>query len=125
MIIESRLSGIGETLEEAALDLGAKPLRVMMDITLPLLAPGMLAGWLLAFTLSLDDLVIASFVSGPGSSTLPMLIYSRVKLGLKPDINALATMIILAVAMGVLIAGWILIRQQKQRERDAQLAGAE
>ena len=85
----------------------------------------MLAGWLLAFTLSLDDLVIASFVSGPGSSTLPMLIYSRVKLGLKPDINALATMIILAVAMGVLIAGWILIRQQKQRERDAQLAGAE
>ncbi|MBT4358016.1 MAG: putrescine ABC transporter permease PotI, partial [Proteobacteria bacterium] len=67
---------------------------------------------------------IASFVSGPGSSTLPMLIYSRVKLGLKPDINALATMIILAVAMGVLIAGWILIRQQKQRERDAQLAGA-
>jgi len=91
---------------------------------LPLLAPGMLAGWLLAFTLSLDDLVIASFVSGPGSSTLPMLIYSRVKLGLKPDINALATMIILAVAMGVLIAGWILIRQQKQRERDAQLAGA-
>jgi putrescine transport system permease protein len=97
----------------------------MMDITLPLLAPGMLAGWLLAFTLSLDDLVIASFVSGPGSSTLPMLIYSRVKLGLKPDINALATMIILAVAMGVLIAGWILIRQQKQRERDAQLAGAE
>jgi len=125
VIIESRLSGIGETLEEAALDLGAKPLRVMMDITLPLLAPGMLAGWLLAFTLSLDDLVIASFVSGPGSSTLPMLIYSRVKLGLKPDINALATMIILAVAMGVLVAGWILIRQQKQRERDAQLAGAE
>ena len=125
VIIESRLSGIGETLEEAASDLGAKPLRVMMDITLPLLAPGMLAGWLLAFTLSLDDLVIASFVSGPGSSTLPMLIYSRVKLGLKPDINALATMIILAVAIGVLIAGWILIRQQKQRERDAQLAGAE
>ena len=125
VIIESRLSGIGETLEEAALDLGAKPLRVMIDITLPLLAPGMLAGWLLAFTLSLDDLVIASFVSGPGSSTLPMLIYSRVKLGLKPDINALATMIILAVAIGVLIAGWILIRQQKQRQRDAQLAGAE
>ncbi|MBL6917623.1 MAG: ABC transporter permease subunit [Gammaproteobacteria bacterium] len=125
VIIESRLSGIGETLEEAALDLGAKPLRVMMDITLPLLAPGMLAGWLLAFTLSLDDLVIASFVSGPGSSTLPMLIYSRVKLGLKPDINALATMIILAVAIGVLIAGWILIRQQKQRQRDAQLAGTE
>ncbi|RZO20404.1 MAG: ABC transporter permease subunit [Candidatus Thioglobus sp.] len=125
VIIESRLSGIGETLEEAALDLGAKPLRVMIDITLPLLAPGMLAGWLLAFTLSLDDLVIASFVSGPGSSTLPMLIYSRVKLGLKPDINALATMIILAVAIGVLIAGWILIRQQKQRQRDAQLAGTE
>ncbi len=125
VIIQSRLAGIGQTLEEAALDLGAKPFRVLTDITLPMLAPGMVAGWLLAFTLSLDDLVIASFVSGPGSNTLPMLIYSRVRLGLRPDINALATIIILVVATGVCIAGWLLLRQQKQRERDMQLAAVE
>ena len=118
VIIQSRLSGMGETLEEAALDLGAKPFTVLRDITLPRLAPGMLAGWLLAFTLSLDDLVIASFVTGPGSNTLPILIYSRIRLGLRPDINALATIIILTVAIGVAIAGIIMLRQQKQRERE-------
>ncbi|MEM7293262.1 MAG: ABC transporter permease subunit [Pseudomonadota bacterium] len=122
VIIQSRLTGMGTTLEEAAQDLGAKPLRVLVDITLPLLAPGMLAGWLLAFTLSLDDLIIASFVSGPGSNTLPMLIYGRVRLGLRPDINALATIMIVIVSIGVIIAGWILIRQQKQRERDMQIS---
>jgi putrescine transport system permease protein len=114
-----------QSLEEAALDLGARPFRVLLDITLPLLAPGMVAGWLLAFTLSLDDLVIASFVSGPGSNTLPMLIYSRVRLGLRPDINALATIIIVTVAIGVLIAGWLLLRQEKQRARDMQMAASE
>ena len=113
VIIQSRLTGMGQDLEEAALDLGAKPLRVLMDITLPRLAPGMLAGWLLAFTLSLDDLVIASFVTGPGSSTLPILIYSRIRLGLRPDINALATIIILTVAIGVAVAAWLMLRQQK------------
>ncbi len=82
----------------------------------------MLAGWLLAFTLSLDDLVIASFVAGPGSTTLPMLIYSRIRLGLKPDINALATILIVTVAIGVLLAGWILLRQQRQREKDQRMA---
>ncbi|MEM7208292.1 MAG: ABC transporter permease subunit [Pseudomonadota bacterium] len=121
VIIQSRLSGMGTTLEEAAQDLGAKPLRVLTDVTLPLLAPGMLAGWLLAFTLSLDDLIIASFVSGPGSNTLPMLIYGRVRLGLRPDINALATIMIVVVAIGVVIAGWLLIRQQRQQERDQQM----
>lgn len=122
VIIQSRLAGMGVTLEEAALDLGARPFRVLTDITLPLLAPGMLAGWLLAFTLSLDDLIIASFVSGPGSNTLPILIYSRVRLGLRPDINALATIIIVIVAIGVLLAGWLLIRQQRLRERDMQMS---
>ena len=112
-------------MEEAALDLGAKPYRVLIDITVPLLAPALAAGWLLAFTLSLDDLVIASFVSGPGANTLPMLIYSRVKLGLKPDVNALATIIILIVAIGVCIAGWILSRQEKQRMVDMQMAESE
>ena len=109
----AKSTGTGQDLEEAALDLGAKPFRVLWDITLPQLAPGMAAGWLLAFTLSLDDLVIASFVSGPGSTTLPMLIYSRIRLGLRPDINALATIIIVVVTIGVLIAGWLMIRQQR------------
>jgi len=121
VIIQSRLAGMAQDLEEAAQDLGAKPLRVLTDITLPLLAPGMLAGWLLSFTLSLDDLIIASFVTGPGSVTLPILIYSRVKLGLRPDINALATIIILIVAIGVLVAGYIMLRQQKQRALDLQM----
>ena len=125
VIIQSRLSGMGQDYEEAAQDLGAKPFRVLTDITLPLLAPGMMAGWLLAFTLSLDDLVIASFVTGPGANTLPMLIYSRVRLGLRPDINALATIIIVTVAIGVVIAGWIMFRQQKQKERDMQLAAGD
>ncbi len=122
VIIQSRLAGMAQDLEEAAEDLGAKPFRVLTDITLPLLAPGMIAGWLLAFTLSLDDLIIASFVSGPGAVTLPMLIYSRVKVGLRPDINALATIIILAVAIGVLLAAWIMFRQQKQRELELKMS---
>ena len=118
VIIQSRLAGMAQDLEEAAMDLGAKPFRVLTDITLPLLAPGMLAGWLLSFTLSLDDLVIASFVTGPGSTTLPILIYSRIRLGLRPDINALATIIIVVVAIGVLIAGYLMLRQQRQRALD-------
>ena len=122
VIIQSRLTGMAQDLEEAAQDLGAKPLRVLIDITLPLLAPGMVAGWLLAFTLSLDDLIIASFVTGPGAVTLPILIYSRIRLGLRPDINALATIIILVVAIGVLIAAWIMFRQQKQRELELSMS---
>ncbi len=121
VIIQSRLAGMAQDLEEAAQDLGAKPLRVLTDITLPLLAPGMLSGWLLSFTLSLDDLVIASFVTGPGSTTLPILIYSRIRLGLRPDINALATIIIVVVAIGVILAGYLLLRQQKQRALDMQM----
>ena len=121
VIIQSRLAGMAQDLEEAAMDLGAKPFRVLTDITLPLLAPGMLAGWLLSFTLSLDDLVIASFVTGPGSTTLPVLIYSRVRLGLRRDINALATIVIITVAIGVLLAGYIMLRQQRQRALDMQM----
>ncbi len=121
VIIQSRLTGLDESIEEAAMDLGAKPFRVLIDITLPLLAPGMLAGWLLAFTLSLDDLVIASFVTGPGSNTLPILIYSRIRLGLRPDINALATIIIMTVAIGVMLAAWIMWRQERQRQKNRQM----
>ena len=112
VIVQSRLMSMDESLEEAAMDLGGTPLRVVFDITLPLIAPAMIAGWLLAFTLSLDDLVIASFVSGPGSSTLPMYIFSKVKLGVSPDINALATLIIAAISLGVLVA-WIAMRRMR------------
>jgi putrescine transport system permease protein len=110
VIVQSRLAAMNESLEEAAMDLGGTPLRVVFDITLPLIAPAMIAGWLLSFTLSLDDLVIASFVSGPGSTTLPMLIFSKVKLGVSPDINALASIIIAAVSLGVVIA-WLIMRK--------------
>jgi putrescine transport system permease protein len=112
VIVRSRLSAMDESLEEAAMDLGGRPLRVVFDITLPLIAPAMIAGWLLAFTLSLDDLVIASFVSGPGSSTLPMYIFSKVKLGVTPDINALASLIILIVSVALIIA-WFAMRSRQ------------
>ena len=113
IIVQSRLVAMDESLEEAAMDLGGRPLRVVFDITLPLIAPAMIAGWLLAFTLSLDDLVIASFVSGPGSTTLPMLIFSKVKLGVSPDINALATIIIATVSLGITIAWFVARRTAK------------
>jgi len=111
VVVRSRLAAMDESLEEAAMDLGCGPLRVIFDITLPLIAPAMVAGWLLAFTLSLDDLVIASFVSGPGSSTLPMYIFSKVKLGVTPDINALASLIILFVSVGLLLS-WATMRKR-------------
>jgi len=104
VVVRSRLVGSDESLEEAAMDLGGRPLRVFFDITVPMIAPAMISGWLLAFTLSLDDVVIASFVSGPGATTLPMLIFSKVKLGVTPDINALATVIIVLVSLGVITA---------------------
>ena len=112
VVIQSRLSAMDESLEEAAMDLGCKPVRVLFDITLPLIAPAMIAGWLLAFTLSLDDLVIASFVSGPGATTLPMYIFSKVKLGVTPDINALASLIILAGPV-TLINAWLTLMRKK------------
>lgn len=114
VIVRSRLLAMDESLEEAAMDLGCSPFRVVFDITLPLIVPAMLAGWLLAFTLSLDDLVIATFVSGPGSSTLPMVIFSKVKLGVTPDVNALAAIIIVLVSSG-LIGAWALTRKTQAR----------
>ena len=116
VIIQSRLTEINESLEEAAMDLGAKPARVIWDITLPIILPAMVSGWLLAFTLSLDDLVISSFVSGPGATTLPMLIFSKVRLGVSPDINALATILILMVTVGVCIAAWFINRQKESKD---------
>ncbi len=114
VVVQSRLASMDQSLEEAAMDLGGRPFNVTWDITLPLVAPAMASGWLLAFTLSLDDLVIASFTSGAGASTLPMVIFSKVKLGVSPEINALATLVILIVSLGVLIAGWSMLRKQRE-----------
>jgi putrescine transport system permease protein len=122
VIVQSRLTQLDESLEEAAMDLGARPWKVFFVITLPIIFPALLSGWLLSFTLSLDDLVITSFVAGPGSSTLPMVIFSKVRLGVSPDINALATILVAIVAVGVTVAGVVMNRQQKARDRDAQMA---
>jgi putrescine transport system permease protein len=124
VIVQSRLSGFDDALEEAAMDLGAKPLTVFRRITLPLIFPAILSGWLLSFTLSWDDLVISQFVAGPGSTTLPMIIFSKVRLGVTPDINALATLMVLVVALGVVGSALLLQRQQKRLLRDQQLAAS-
>jgi putrescine transport system permease protein len=121
-IVHSRLVQADAAIEEAAMDLGSRPWQVMRDITLPVIAPAILSGWLLAFTISLDDVVITNFTTGPGTTTLPILIWSKVKLGVTPDINALATITVLIVGFGVAIAGWLLNRAEKRREVDAQLA---
>lgn len=125
VIVQSRLSTLDDSLEEAAMDLGARPAKIFFLITLPIIAPALISGWLLAFTISLDDLVIASFVSGPGSSTLPMVIFSKVRLGVSPDINALASIMVLLVTIGVVIAGILIARQEKRRQRDMQLAAGQ
>ena len=116
VVVRSRLGSLDQSLEEAAMDLGGRPMRVFFDITVPMIAPAMISGWLLAFTLSLDDVVIASFVSGPGSTTLPMLIFSKVRLGVTPDINALATVIIVLVSIGVISAALITRRQDRKQD---------
>ncbi len=120
--VQSRLATADRSLEEAAMDLGATPFRAFVDVTLPIIAPALVSSWLLSFTLSLDDLVISSFVSGPRSSTLPMVIYSKVKLGVSPDINALASLIITIVGGFVLVAGYLMRRAERQQQLDSQLA---
>jgi putrescine transport system permease protein len=110
VVVASRLQEMDQSIEEAAQDLGAPPWKVFFLVTLPIIAPALISGWLLAFTLSLDDLVIASFVSGPGSTTLPMAVFSSVRLGVSPKINALATLIILTVTIAVFAAWWLARR---------------
>jgi len=122
IMVQSRLASADKSLEEAAMDLGSGPVRAFIDTTLPLIAPALASSWLLSFTLSLDDLVISSFVSGPGASTLPMVIFSKAKLGISPDVNALASVIICSVGICVLAAGYVMRRAERQREIDAQLA---
>jgi putrescine transport system permease protein len=121
--VQSRLQAADRSLEEAAQDLGASPARAFLEITLPIIAPAIVSSWLLSFTLSLDDLVISSFVAGPGASTLPMVIYSKVKLGVSPDINALASLIVCAVGACIIAAGYIMARSERRRVQEMQLAG--
>jgi putrescine transport system permease protein len=110
IIVQSRLSGIDPSIEEAALNLGCPPVRTFLTVTLPMAAPAVIAGFLLAFSLSLDDLVIATFTTGPGATTLPIRIYSEVRLGVKPEINAICTVMIAVVAIAVVIASWVARR---------------
>jgi putrescine transport system permease protein len=124
VVVQSRLAGFDESLEEAAMDLGARPLTVFGRITLPLILPAVASGWLLAFTLSWDDLVITQFVAGPGSSTLPMVIFSKVRFGVTPDINALATIMVLIVASGIALSTVWMRHRERRRARDLQLAAA-
>ncbi len=124
VVISSRLSELDRALEEAAMDLGAGPIKVFFVITLPIITPALLSGWLLAFTLSLDDLVISSFVTGPSATTLPMKVFSSVRLGLSPKINALATLLVTLVSMGGLIAWYFMARAERKRARDMQMAAA-
>lgn len=121
-IVQARLLQFDRAIEEAAMDLGSRPWQVLFDITLPVISPAILSGWLLAFTISLDDVVITSFTTGPGSTTLPLLIWSKVKLGVTPDINALATLMVLAVGLGVIVAGIIMNRAEARRLADERLA---
>lgn len=124
VVVQSRLTSFDESLEEAAMDLGARPAKVFFVITTPIILPAIISGWLLAFTLSWDDLVISSFVSGPGSTTLPMLIFSKVRLGVSPEINALATILVLAITVGIVVSALWMQRQERARQRDVQMAQA-
>ena len=122
VVVSSRLQELDKSLEEAAMDLGANRLKVFFLITLPIIAPALVSGWLLAFTLSLDDVVIASFVAGPDSTTLPIKVFSSVRLGVSPKINALATLMIMAVSVAAVIGWWLMFRDEQRRQRDMQLA---
>jgi putrescine transport system permease protein len=122
VVVSSRLAELDRSLEEAAMDLGANRIKVFFLITLPIIAPALVSGWLLAFTLSLDDVVISSFVAGPSSTTLPMKVFSSVRLGLSPKINALATLMIAVVAVAAFIAWWMMAREDKRRQLDMQMA---
>lgn len=123
VVVAARLRDVDRSIEEAAMDLGSPPARTFFAITLPIISPALAAGWLLAFTLSLDDLVIASFVSGPGANTLPMVVFSSVRLGVSPKINALATLIILVVSLAT-FAAWYLMRRGEKKRRAAVRAQA-
>jgi putrescine transport system permease protein len=115
IIVQSRVRELNPSLEEAALDLGATPLKVFFTVTLPLISQALMAGWLLSFTLSIDDLVLSAFLSGPGSTTLPLVVFSRVRLGLNPEMNALATLFIAIVTIGVIAVNQVMLASERRR----------
>ncbi|TGD71136.1 ABC transporter permease subunit [Mangrovimicrobium sediminis] len=125
VVVSARLREFDRSLEEAAMDLGANRLGVFFRVTLPIISPALFSGWLLAFTLSLDDLVIASFVAGPGSTTLPMVVFSSVRLGVSPEVNALATILVGLVATVSLLGWWVMRRRELQRQLDMRRAQAQ
>ncbi len=122
VVIQARLRDLNPQLEEAAMDLGARPPQVFWLVTLPMIAQSLISAWLLTFTISLDDVVIAAFLSGPGSTTMPLVIFSRARLGLNPSVNAVATIIVVVVAVGVVLASWLIARNERQRMLEAREA---
>ena len=122
VVVEARLQTLNAQLEEAAMDLGARPWEVFHLVTLPMITQALLSAWLLTFTLSLDDVVLSAFLSGPGATTMPLVIFSRARLGLNPSVNAVATLIVLVVSIGVIAASWLIARQERQRLQDVATA---
>ena len=122
VVVQARLQTLNAQLEEAAMDLGARPWEVFHLVTLPMIAQALLSAWLLTFTLSLDDVVLSAFLSGPGATTMPLVIFSRARLGLNPSVNAVATLIVLVVSIGVIAASWLIARQERQRLQDVAAA---
>jgi putrescine transport system permease protein len=122
VVVQARLQTLNAQLEEAAMDLGARPWEVFHLVTLPMIAQALLSAWLLTFTLSLDDVVLSAFLSGPGATTMPLVIFSRARLGLNPSVNAVATLIVLVVSIGVIVASWLIARQERQRAQDVAAA---
>ncbi|MBX3601136.1 MAG: ABC transporter permease subunit [Rubrivivax sp.] len=118
VVIQARLQDLNPQLEEAAMDLGARPQQVFWLVTLPMIAQSLVSAWLLTFTISLDDVVLSAFLSGPGSTTMPLVIFSRARLGLDPTVNAVATVTIVIVGIGVAIASWLIARTERQRQQD-------
>lgn len=117
VVVQSRLRELNPQLEEAAMDLGARPAQVFLLVTLPMIAQALLSAWLLTFTISLDDVVLSAFLSGPGSTTMPLVIFSRARLGLNPSVNAVATVIIVIVAIATVVASWLIVRAERERQR--------
>jgi putrescine transport system permease protein len=122
VVVQARLQDLNPQLEEAALDLGARPHQVFWLVTLPMIAQSLVSAWLLTFTLSLDDVVISAFLSGPGATTMPLVIFSRARLGLNPSVNAVATLIIAVVASGVVIASYAIARVERRRQQEVAAA---
>jgi len=118
VVIQSRLRDLNPQLEEAAMDLGARPWEVFYLVTLPMISQSLLSAWLLTFTISLDDVVLSSFLNAPGSTTMPVVIFSRARLGLNPSVNAVATIIVLVVSIGVILASLLIVRNERKRARD-------